>query len=59
MKPIRGFKDGENDYSLWLAWSVTIFWILFYARTFNFLLKMFEITLNLWNEAEAQHEHND
>lgn len=59
MKPIRGFKDGEQDYSLWLAWLVTIFWILFYAKTFNHFLKFVEIVLNLWNEVEAQHEHID
>lgn len=59
MKPVPGFGDRDYDYSLWLAWFVIIFWILVYARTMNFLMKMFEVAVNIWYEVEAQHEHID
>ncbi|VVC31834.1 Hypothetical protein CINCED_3A000436 [Cinara cedri] len=59
VKPIPGFGELDNDYSLWLAWFVIIFWALYYARTLNFFQKILEFFVNIWYEVEAQHGHID
>lgn len=59
VKPVSVF--GNNNYSLWCAWFVIIFWMLYfgYIRIMNFWSQLVEDIKKIWRVSEAQHEHTD